>query len=215
MPERGFLHLLGDADDLRGSAPGQVTAISHLAHCLLSFPLLSVLKGTKEGQVSARSLPVSPEVSGATSLAYAGGEGIQQRALHTGVLGNTPSPLTRAPAGSDPGAARSAPKGSMSVAGAAMTSSSIIKTTEGPGARRQVKAKPPNPKGSVSVAGAAMISISITKAAEGPGARRFLLAWKSKGNTSAQDGGQQTSQLQAEALRGERDKENWYLEALP
>lgn len=54
----------------------------------------------------------------------------------------------------------------------------------------------------MSVAEVAMTSISITKTTEGPGARCFLLALKSKRNTSAQDGGQRTSQLQVKVLRG-------------
>ena len=64
-----------------------------------------------QDQVSVRSLPMVAEVSGATSLAYAGGERVQQHASHKySVL-------------------------SVSVdAGGEMASSPVTETEEGPGA---------------------------------------------------------------------------------
>nr|XP_008508373.1 PREDICTED: protein FAM71C-like isoform X1 [Equus przewalskii] len=129
-----------------------------------------------EDQVSIRSLPMVAEVSGATSLAYAGGEEIQQRASHTYCeLRNPLSFVITASPGPDqgeaPGAAAATPEDSMSV-----------------------------------VAGGEMTSRPVTEAAEGRGEGPFVSASQSKENVSEQGGGQRVSQPQAEGLRKRKEK---------
>ncbi|CAK6443139.1 unnamed protein product [Pipistrellus nathusii] len=131
-----------------------------------------------QDQVSIRSLHVVTEVSGATSLAYAGGEGVQQYASWDNlVLKDTLSFLTLAPAGPDP---------------AAVPETAAVKP-EG---------------GVSSVAGGEMTSRPATETSEGPGAGPFVSACQSKDNEdqSEENGDQRVSQCQAEALRKEKEK---------
>ncbi|XP_004423090.1 PREDICTED: protein FAM71C-like [Ceratotherium simum simum] len=98
--------------------------------------------GGGQDQVSIRSLPMVAEESGATSLAYAGGEEIQQRASHTYcILRNPLSFLITASTGPDQGAAAVTSKDSMSVVtGGEITSRPVTETTEGPGVEPFVSA---------------------------------------------------------------------------
>lgn len=131
-----------------------------------------------QDQVSIRSLHVVTEVSGATSLAYAGGEGVQQYASWDNlVLKDTLSFLTLAPAGPDP---------------AAVPETAAVKP-EG---------------GVSSVARGEMTSRPATETSEGPGAGPFVSACQSKDNEdqSEENGDQRVSQCQAEALRKEKEK---------
>lgn len=85
-----------------------------------------------QDQDSIKSLPTVTNVSGVTSHAYSGGEGIRQLASHTySVCRNTLSLLIPS-AGSSHGAAV-APQGSVSVvAGGEIISRPVRETTEGP-----------------------------------------------------------------------------------
>ncbi|XP_036107443.1 protein FAM71C-like [Molossus molossus] len=130
-----------------------------------------------QDQVSIRSLHVVTEVSGITSLAYTGGEGIQQDASQNyPVLKDTPSFLTLAPLGPDqgtvPGTAAVTPQGSVG-----------------------------------AVAGEEMTSRPVTETVEGPGTEPLLSASQSKDNMSKQDGGQTVPQSQAKAPRKRKEKE--------
>lgn len=122
-----------------------------------------------QDQVSIRSLHVVTEVSGITSLAYTGGEGVQQDASQNDlVLKDTPSFLTVALAGPEqgtaPGTAEVTPKGSVGAA-----------------AGEQTASRP------------------VTETLDGPGAEPSVSASQSKDNMSTEDGGQAVSQSQAEA----------------
>ena len=115
-------------------------------------------------------------MSGATSLAYAGGEEVQLYASgKCCVLRDTPAFPALAPAGPDqrpePEAAAVTPKGGVSVD-----------------------------------AGGEMASSPVTETLEGPGAGRFVSAWLSKDNMSEQNGGQRASQCQVETLEKRKEK---------
>lgn len=129
-----------------------------------------------QDQVSIRSLHVVTEVSGITSLAYTGGEGVQQDASQSyPVLKDTPSFLTPAPVEPDqgpvPGTAAVTPKGSVG-----------------------------------AVAGEETTSRPATETLEGPGTEPLVSASQSKDNMSKQDGGQTVSQSQAEAPRKRKEE---------
>lgn len=130
-----------------------------------------------QDQVSIRSLPTFADVSGSTSLAYAGGEGIQHHSSHTHcLLRNKLSVLIMASTGPDEvatsGPAAVMPKCCMSVA-----------------------------------AGEKMINRPVTETDESPGAKRFISAFQSKGNMSEHGGGQKVSQIQADALGNKKKQE--------
>ncbi|XP_072809135.1 Golgi-associated RAB2 interactor protein 6-like [Vicugna pacos] len=126
-----------------------------------------------QDQVSVRSLPMVAEPSEDTSLAYAGGEGIQQHASHTHLLREKHSFLIPVPSEPDHVAASRAAASRATVVSA---------------------------RGSVNTAREEVISRRATKTAEGPRAGPSVSTMQSRSNLSAQDVGRRVSQLQAEDL---------------